>query len=66
MSYTFDLETLTIQAIRLVDKILSGTPAGSLPIERPEYFLTVNLKTAQAIGVEIPDDVLEAAHTIIR
>jgi putative ABC transport system substrate-binding protein len=66
VSYTFDLVALTAQAVRLVDKILSGTPAGSLPIEQPEYFMTVNLKTAQAIGVEIPYYVLEAAHTVIR
>jgi putative ABC transport system substrate-binding protein len=66
VSYTNDLAALTRQAMRLVDKILSGTPPGSLPIEQPEYFMTVNLKTAQAIGVEIPEDVLEAAHTIIR
>jgi ABC-type uncharacterized transport system substrate-binding protein len=45
---------------------VTPTPAGSLPIEQPEFFMTVNLKTAQAIGVEIPEDVLEAAHTIIR
>jgi len=65
-SYNNDLVALTAQAYRLVDKIFSGTPAGSLPIERPEYFLTVNLQTAQAIGVEVPDDILEVAKTIIR
>jgi len=66
VSYTYDMAALTTQATRLVDKILAGTPASSLPIEHPEYFLTINLKTAEAIGIEVPYNVLEAADTIIR
>jgi putative ABC transport system substrate-binding protein len=66
LSYNNAIPALNVQGVRLVGKILDGTPASSLPIELPEYFLTVNLKTAQAIGVEVPDQVLEAAHTIIR
>jgi putative tryptophan/tyrosine transport system substrate-binding protein len=66
LSYAYDLVALTAQANRLTARILAGTPAGSLPIERPELFLTVNMATAEAIGVEIPDDVLEDADRIIR
>jgi len=65
-AYAVDLVELVAQGIRLVDKVLKGTPTAALPIERPEYILTINLQTAQAIGLEIPDDVLEKAHEIIR
>jgi len=66
MSYTWDIVELSTQMSRLTDKVLTGTPISDLPIERPEYYLTINLRTAEAIGIEIPDDVLERAHEIIR
>jgi putative ABC transport system substrate-binding protein len=54
------------QAARLADQIFKGADPGSLPVETTEFFLSVNLITAEAIGVEIEDDVLEAADDIIR
>jgi putative tryptophan/tyrosine transport system substrate-binding protein len=59
-------EALGKQAGRLVDKILQGGSTAVIPVERVEYFLHINLKTAEAISVEIPDSVIKQSHTIIR
>ncbi len=66
IAYTYDGMALNNQAARLTDKVLTGTPIAKLPIERPDYFLTLNLRTAEAIGLKIPNDILEDAHEIIR
>jgi ABC-type uncharacterized transport system substrate-binding protein len=54
------------QAARLADKILSGTSTRDLPVETAGFHLGINLKTAKAIGLEIPSDVLEQAAFVIR
>jgi putative ABC transport system substrate-binding protein len=54
------------QAARLADKILRGTSTRDLPVETAEFYLGINLKTAKAIGLEIPNDVLQQADFIIR
>ncbi len=55
------------QAARLVDKILKGTKAGELPVERPmKLDLVINLKTAQALGLTLPPPLLFQADEVIR
>lgn len=66
MSYGSDLYAAGNQAARLADQILRGSNPDDLPVETPEFFLTLNLNTAEAIGLEIPDEVLRQADTIIR
>jgi putative ABC transport system substrate-binding protein len=54
-------------AARLVDKILKGTRAGELPVERPiKLDFVINLKTAKQIGLTIPQSILYRADRVIR
>jgi putative ABC transport system substrate-binding protein len=52
-------------AAGLADQIFQGQPPASLPVENTDFFLGVNLKTAQSIGIDISDDILHVADMII-
>ena len=50
-----------------IDKIFKGTPAGELPMEQMTRFeLVVNLKTARALGITIPQSMLVRADEVIQ
>jgi putative ABC transport system substrate-binding protein len=53
-------------AASLADKILKGTPAGTIPVLSPEQELTINYKVAQGLGLTVPEGLLKQAVTIIR
>ncbi len=53
------------QAARLADKILKGADPGRLPVETAEDYLFLNLKTAEAIGRNVPDHILRQARDIV-
>ena len=55
-----------VQAARIADQILSGADPGTLPVETAEFYLAVNLLTAEAIGLEIPYSILQQSEIIIR
>jgi putative ABC transport system substrate-binding protein len=66
MSFSFSFFASGEQAARLADQILKGAKPADIPVETAEVFLIINLQAAEAIGLEVPYDVLEAADTIIR
>lgn len=65
-AYVVDLPQTGKQAAMLVDKIFRGIKPGDLPVETTDFVLVIRLKTAEAIGLNIPDTILRQADTIIR
>jgi len=67
MSYGANWPSMWRRAANLVDKILRGSKPADLPIEQPnEFDLVINLTTAKALGLTIPDKLFALAETVIE
>jgi putative ABC transport system substrate-binding protein len=67
LSYGADFAAMHRQAATHVAKILKGAKVGDIPIEQPNRFeFAVNLRTAKAIGIELPTSILLRANEVIE
>jgi putative ABC transport system substrate-binding protein len=67
MAYAINMTDFIGRAAVCVDKILNGTKPADLPVEQPTKFeLVINLKTAKALGITIPQSLLLRADEVIQ
>jgi putative ABC transport system substrate-binding protein len=67
MTYSFDLAEMYRHAAEQIDRILRGEKPGDIPVfQAARYEFTVNLKTAKALGLEIPPTLLARADEVIE
>ncbi len=66
ITYGFIHHEVGAQAARIAHHILKGADPGEYPVETAEFYLAINLQVADAIGLEIPYEILQQAEIIIR
>ncbi len=66
VSYGSAYSSIGAQVSRLASKILQGVPPADLPVETAEFYLGLNLQTAEAIDLLIPNKIIQQAHFIVR
>jgi len=66
ITITGDLFGMGKQTARIADQVIQGIKPADLPVETADFISTINLKTAAAIGLDVPDEILLQADNIIR
>ena len=67
MSYSFDTVEVHAQGASYIDRILRGANTADLPVQQPtKYSLIINLKTAKALGLDVPATLLARADEVIE
>jgi len=67
MSYWFDPVDVYAQAASYIDRILRGASPADLPVQQPVKFsLVINLRTAKALGLTVPQSILQRADEVIE
>jgi putative ABC transport system substrate-binding protein len=67
MSYSVDVADLFLRAASYVDGILRGGVTAEMPVQQPtRYELVINLKTAKALGIDVPANLLARADAVIE
>ena len=67
MSYGPNLAAIYHRAAGYVDKVFKGTPPGDIPVELPtKYDLVINQRTANALGLTLPPNILARADEVIE
>jgi putative ABC transport system substrate-binding protein len=67
MSYAVDTRGLFQRSATYVDRILNGARPSELPVQQPTKFdLVINLKTAKALGLEVPPMLVARADEVIE
>ena len=67
MAYGPNYPDLFRRAAEVIDKILRGASPGDIPVEQPtKFYLVINLKSAKALGLTVPNELLLLADEVIE